>query len=217
MAVYLSHVVSEGTPLYGDRGQVIIYSSTAIDKKDTANTLNISLPNHSGTHVDVPYHFFNNGKKLTDYDPSFWIFNNPVCVDVPSESGELINFSDIYQKLTSDVDLLLIRTGFERYRMAPDYWNSNPGLSADLAHGIRENFPNVRAIGIDCISITSYLHRSEGKIAHRAFLGRMDNTVPLVLIEDMSLLHFDDNINTVIVLPIIISGADGAPATIIGI
>jgi len=42
--------------------------------ENTANTLDISICNHAGTHIDVPKHFFNSGKSLSDYPASFWFF-----------------------------------------------------------------------------------------------------------------------------------------------
>jgi len=90
-------------------------------------------------------------------------------------------------------------------------------LSADLAKGLRTNYQNIRALGVDVISITSRLHREEGRKAHREFLGGHYASEPFVLIEDMSLSNLTDYISQVIVLPLMIAGTDGAPCTIIAI
>ncbi len=214
-AIYLSHPFANDTPLYGGAKNIHIESESSIQAGDTANSLILSFTNHAGTHVDVPYHFLDDGKKLTDYDASYWIFNEPQLIDVPSENGYLVTYNDISGKINDETDLLLIRTGYEKFRSNPGYWQNNPGLSADLAKGLRTNYQNIRALGVDVISITSRLHREEGRRAHREFLGCQFESEPIVLIEDMSLLNYTYYINQVIISPLMIKNADGAPCTII--
>lgn len=166
--------------------------------------------------MDVPYHFFDDGKKLTDYDASEWIFRKPQLIDVPSEDGYLVTYNDVSSKINKETDLLLIRTGYEKFRREPKYYQENPGLSADLAKGLRENYQNICALGVDIISITSIKHRVDGRNAHREFLSSHFDSKPIVLIEDMLLQNFINDISQVIILPLLIQDADGAPCTVIG-
>ena len=214
-AIYLSYPLSSQTPLYGGANDIQIQSNTSISAGDTANSLTLSLPNHAGTHVDVPYHFFNDGKKLTDYPASFWIFNHPVCIDVPGKDGYLVSYKDVAGKINNETDLLLIRTGYETFRNERKYWQKNPGLSAGLAKKLRSNHSNIRALGVDVISITSRLHREEGRKAHHAFLNP-DKGEPILLIEDMK-LDIKYPPNKVIVVPLLIDNADGSPCTVLAI
>ena len=214
-AIYLSHPLSSDTPLYGGAKNIKIKSDTSISTGDTANSIYLAFSNHSGTHIDVPYHFFDDGKKLNEYDPNFWIFRSPICLDLPCIDGYLIQYQDVAELIKPETDLLLIRTGYEKFRMEKKYWASNPGLSSNLAIGIREHHPNIRSVGVDVISITSRLHREEGRKAHREFLGTNYSSDPIVVIEDMSLLQFTPNISNVIIAPLIIDNSDGAPCTII--
>ena len=214
--IFLSHPISNDIPLYSGSSDINIKKSTSIAEGDTANSLRMSLPNHANTHVDVPYHFFNNGKKITDYDASDWIFSKPKCIDVPSNEGYMITYSDIKNEIEEKDDLLFIRTGYERFRGEKKYWERNPGLSSDLAINLRRKHPNIRALGVDLISITSFLDRKEGRVAHKEFLGgHYDNSDPIVLIEDMSLEQYNTDFKQVIILPLIIQDGDGAPCTII--
>jgi|APSaa5957512535_1039671.scaffolds.fasta_scaffold92591_2 arylformamidase len=213
--IYMSHPLFNDTPLYGGATDINISQADSIQAGATANTLNLSLPNHAGTHIDVPYHFFEDGNKLTDYGASFWIFYHPVCVDIFCGDGYLVKYDDVVNSINKDTDLLLIRTGYEQYRDEIKYWEKNPGLSAALGKELRSKQPNIRALGIDSISITSRLHREEGRAAHREFLGNHYVSEPIVLIEDMSLKNYINNISQVIILPLMISNADGAPCTII--
>lgn len=214
--VFLSHQMSSDTPLYGGSNNIQIHSNTAISAGSAANSLTLSYPNHAGTHVDVPYHFFDDGKKLIEYDASFWIFNRPVYIDVPAEDGYLVTYQDVVEKINAETDLLIIHTGYEKFRSEKMYWQKNPGLSSELAKGLRKNHPGIRAVGVDAISITSRMHRDEGRKAHREFLGSHYDSAPIVLIEDMSLANYTEKITQVIVLPLMITEADGAPCTILG-
>ncbi len=214
--ILLSHSLSEETPLYGGEQSISIKSKTSITKGDSANTLTLNFPNHTGTHLDVPRHFFNDGNTLSDYPPEFWIFNKPQLVDIPCDENYLITPNDFNNSLIANTDLLLIRTGFEQYRFQEKYWKYNPGLSSTFAHWVREEHPNVRAVGIDTISITSYQNRDDGRNAHQGFLGKNDNSDPVMLIEDVSLIPITGNINQVIISPLFIENGDGAPCTIFG-
>ena len=74
---YLSHLISEATPMYGGYENLInIKKSRSIQDGDTSNNLTLEFPNHIGTHIDFPFHFSMNGNKLQDYSAEFWIFNN---------------------------------------------------------------------------------------------------------------------------------------------
>ena len=68
---------------------------------------------------------------------------------------------------------------------------------------------------MDFISVTSRLNRDEGREAHREFLGNHYSSDPIVLIEDMSLKNYPNYFSQVIILPLMISKADGAPCTVI--
>jgi len=215
--MFLSHNLSNTTPLYGGAKSIKIYKKSSIHDGDSANSLSLIFPNHSGTHVDVPYHFFDDGKKLTDYDASFWIFSHPVCIDVPSEDGYLVKYEDIVNSIKEETDLLLIRTGYEKHRNNKTYWQKNPGLSVGLASKLRSNHKNIRALGIDVISITSRLHRKEGRKAHQELLGSHYDSQPIVLVEDMSLIKYNGLINKVFIIPLMIKDSDGAPCTVLAL
>ena len=77
---------------------------------------------------------------------------------------------------------------------------------------IKNTFPNLQAIGIDFISISSYQHREIGRQAHIELLGR-----DIRLIEDLSLKNINSSIpvKKVIALPLIFTNGDGSPASII--
>ena len=187
-----------------------------ISKGDSCNTMKISFPNHTGTHIDLPCHFDPNGNSLSDYPPNFWEFNQVELVDLSNKikECELVS-SDKFLKIPNqEIDLLLIKTGFWKYRGTDKYTLTPPGISSELAGYLRGKFPKLRCIGMDIISISSFSHRDEGRKAHHAFLNP-ENGRPILLIEDMNLENAI-SFKKVIVAPLMIENADGTPCTIFG-
>lgn len=213
--ILLSHRLSINTPAYGGGESLQIKPITEISKGDTANTVRLIFSNHIGTHIDFPSHFFPNGKNSSDYSIDEFVFHAPVLVDIPYIDGLLIKPEHV-GKLQDNNDLLLIRTDSELFRHEMKYWQHNPGLSEELSFWLRKEYPNLRAIGIDCISITSRDHREEGRKSHHAFLNPDGLNDPILLIEDMSLVNAKENLLTVIVAPLFIEGICGIPCSVFG-
>jgi len=215
MMIYLSYFISERTPLYGNSAGIQFLPDKAINKGDSCNTTNLSFPNHSGTHIDFPYHFNPEGKAINDYPASYWQFDHVKMIDLSGKVADCqIIGSKIFSSLeNSDTDLLLIRTGYGAFRGKDRYTLTPPGLSADLAPFLRRKFPKIRCIGMDLISVSSYSNREEGRKAHHAFLNP-DKGEPILLIEDMK-LDTDGPFNKVIVAPLLIDNADGTPCTVL--
>jgi len=214
----LSHIVSQNTPSYGNRDRVIIKDNSSIKKGDTTNSSCwIFSSNHIGTHIDVPYHYCNQGKKIHELPVKDFFFNKIGLLDIPCTKSRLItprDFSDFTKLIKKDIELLLIRTGYEKFRKEDKYWNDNPGLAPGLATYFRQNFPLLRCVGFDFISLTSWRFRPEGHESHREFLCPEPGKMPILIIEDMSLKELREHIDRVIVAPLFFEDGDGGPVTV---
>ena len=184
---YLSYFLDDKTPIYGGDSGIDIIKLNDISKGDTANTKRISFHNHSGTHIDFPNHFLENGKFSSNYDADFWIFKNPYVVKVNPSEDEI------------------------KYRGSKKFWNNNPGISPNLANLLKLRCPNLRVLGMDTISLTSYQNRELGRESHRKFLGEND----ILLVEDMNLKNLNSQPVELMCFPILIKEVDGCPVTII--
>jgi kynurenine formamidase len=163
--------------------------------------------------VDVPRHFIENGKSISDLSAEEWIFRFPLIHDVQVRNRDLITtkmLSNIEKQ--EKTDILLLRTGLEKERYRESYWKDGPGLAPELAEFFIQCFPQLRAVGIDFISISSLAHREQGRKAHREFLKR-----DILLFEDMSLKHVlsGNSLKKVIALPLRFLSGDGAPCSVI--
>ena len=212
--VWLSHVLDSGTPLYAGAKDIRINSQKSIDKGDSCNTSTLSLPSHSGTHVDAPFHFLPDGKKISDFAPEEWVFKCPKIINIPAIPGQMIRPTDIQERVSREenIDLLLLKTGFERHRLNTIYWQNGPGISIELAEQLKELFPKVKAIGMDCISVSSLKDRDQGRRVHQLFLQ-----TGLRIFEDMALsaIGEKDQLSQVIALPLRYLPGDGAPCSIV--
>ena len=212
--VYLSHLLCDSTPLYGGYGSVAIRPEKKIALGDSCNTHCLSFPNHAGTHIDFPYHFDDEGKKLTDYSPEFWIFTNPYVVYVYAQHDELIDLDDNnLQKIPEGTDFVIFKTGFQKNRPLDTYYKHNPGLNTGLAKRLRNRCPQIRAVGMDFISASSFQKREVGRLVHKEFL--VENEI--LLIEDMDLSEISGPIKKLVCLPLRVEGLDGSPVTILAI
>jgi len=213
--IYLSHFLTPNTPTYGNRDKFSIQENSSISKGDTANSFSISFStNHMGTHIDLPKHFYDDGKTLNDFEPRYWFYSTISIVDIPKNKGELIIPKDFLNlQINKESDILLIRTGFEKYRNEKIYWEENPGVDPSVADYLREKFPGITTIGFDFISLTSFQHRELGKEAHRKFLDGKDNFI--TIIEDMHLADIKSYPKELVISPLLISGIDSCPVTVI--
>lgn len=205
----LSHPLSELTPCYGGKEGIFVEPVKAISRGDSCNIKKITLSLHAGTHVDVPFHVIEKGRKVLDVEPREWIFLKVNLVNIQVKAGHLIVPKDI-PRLT-DCELLLIKTGFEKHRRKEVYWSNSPGLGPEMAIFLKKKCPSLRAVGVDFISISNLKNREAGRQAHRNFLGNN-----ILLIEDMKLSPLERALGCILVSPIFIKDADGAPCSVWG-
>ncbi len=215
--MYLSHVLDENTPTYGNRNKFVCEKKSDISKGDIANDSSINSTVHIGTHIDMPYHFFEDGQTIEDFDIDYFRFNNVLFIDM-TPKGVIVK-DDLITLLKKQAnkdsyDILIVKTGICHKRSSEDFWQTNYGFDPSIAEYLREEFPNVRVMGFDSISVSSFANRMLGRESHKAFLNPKQ---PILLLEDMDLtnLNKDSKILKLEIAPLRIAKCDGLPCTII--
>lgn len=215
-AILLSHILDVNTPIYPGMRPLNLEPIKSIARGDSSNSWHISLGNHVGTHVDSQRHFYPDGKTIAEHDVNEFILHNAKIIDVPKSPGELVFQNDLekFEEDLIEISMLMIRTGIQYYRTNdPEiYMNQGPCLSSSAAEYLTNFYPKLRAIGIDSISISSPLHREEGRKAHRILL-ELDG---FLIVEDMNLESKPSKYSMVIIAPLMINGIDSSPCTVIG-
>ena len=222
----LSYPLGPTTPTYGDNPPVRFTVLADMARGDVANWLEVTTINHSGTHIDAPYHFNPRGKRITDLTMNELAFTAPRLIDVPKGDGELVNAHDL-QAHHADVgvaDLLLVRTGWATAHRAGDperFGLQAPGFDSSAGRYLLEE-TSVRALAMDVPSAASPVAgvpNDEGLEFHRIVLGTGKKAEEryILLIEDVQLepeLEQSD-LRRVLVVPLFLQAADAAPVTIL--
>lgn len=215
--IYLSYILDENTPTYGNRNKFICEKKSDISKGDVANDSSIDTTVHIGTHIDMPYHFFEDGQTIEDFDIEFFSFKNILLVDFVPEN--IIIKDDLIEKLEiitdkDKYDILIVKTGICDRRDTKEFWESNYGFDPSIAEYLRTYFKNIRVIGFDSVSVSSFSNRILGRESHIAFL---DPKYPILLLEDMDLTKIDKNskLDKMTIAPLRIAKCDGLPCTVI--
>lgn len=214
----LSYDMDEDTPHFSSVSPLKRTRHRCIENGDASNTSSVEIHSHYGTHVDVPYHFDHGGLKITDLDVNRYHFANPLLLEISKEEDQPIQRKDLipFESVISGKDLLLIKTGFSKYRKDRDRYLSNPFVDIDSARYLLDHFPALRALGIDCISILNQKFRAIGIEAHRILLGCYHPERYLLLLEDLNLSCIGRNVEEVFALPLFVRDADAFPCTVIG-
>lgn len=185
---------------------------------DGCNAAQVCLFNHNGTHVDLPNHYHEHGRRLVDYDLAEFVFERPVLVHVSVGTGQAIRAAMLqpFGDAILGKDLLLLSTGFWAYRASPDYTN-NPYLTLDAAQFLR-GMKGLRGLGIDFLSIANARFRALGDEVHRNLLGTSPDGKPILIVEDLDLSAeaIISRFRRVFAMPLFVDGVDGMPCTVFG-
>ena len=125
------------------------------------------LGTHNSTHVDAPYHYNSviagEPAQTIEQLPLDWFFRPGVVLDFHArEDGETIEAEDLPDAFTAaghelrDRDIVLVRTGRDRFLGSADYMARGPGVSAGATHWLYDR--GVRVMGIDAWGWDRPLH-----------------------------------------------------------
>jgi len=160
------------------------------------NLSKLSLSAHTGTHCDAPWHFLNDGKKLDELDSSVF-FGNALLLDFRGAGS--IHAADLPR--TPLPRRVLFRTRNSDIPDGAPFDAGFVGLEADAAARIVAD--GVRMVGFDGPSVGSHHCVAE---AHLILLG-----AEVFLVENLRLAQCDAGEYECVVLPMRLTGADGAP------
>lgn len=176
-----------------------------------ANVHTLALGTHTGTHIDAPYHFYDDASSVDQLDLSLLAAVPAVVVDVRCKGAhEPITWADLekYADGMREGTVVLLCTGWASRFGQPDY-SDHPFLEVDAARRILER--GVRVIGADTISPDEW--QSDG--ADTALVHRVVLLAGGVIVENLRGL--EDVVESgwarvqVSLLPLNLAGCDGSP------
>lgn len=163
----------------------------------SVNVGKLTMSIHTGTHVDAPFHFDDEGRKMMDLDIDLYIGAARV-IDVSGKTS--IGAEDLQRYDLSGVTRLIVRTGSwsDPSRFPADICY----LRADLAPFLADK--GIRLIGVDVPSVDPL--DSKELQAHHG-LHHHD----IHILEGLLLDHVEPGDYELIALPLPLVEADGSP------
>lgn len=181
-----------------------------IKEGSNANVSHIHMSVHSGTHIDAPYHFLDDGDTVEKI-PIELLFGRAYVLHLPDNvdliTQELVKNSTIPPRTKR----VLFRT------RNSELWKSNRktfdknfvAMAPDAAEYLVKR--GVKLVGIDYLSIAPF---GDSVPTHHALLG-----AGIVVLEGLDLSEVRQGRYTLYCLPLKIEGVDGAPvrAILVGV
>jgi len=177
----------------------------SIDNGDNANVSSVKMGVHTGTHVDAPDHFLNNGVTVDQLSLDVLV-GRAYVLNLPE-----VDLIDAAVLEKADIPPRTRRILFKTRNS--EYWASGVskfqedfvGVSEDAAEFLVNR--NVKLIGVDYLSVAPFGH---GRPTHEVLLK-----AGVVIIEGLNLADVTQGRYTLHCLPMKIAGSDGAPARVI--
>ncbi len=172
-----------------------------IAKGDTANLTHLDISAHTGTHMDAPLHFIDDGKDISRI-PLSAVAGEARVIEI--SNVDVIEVADLEKHKIRKDERILFKT-----RNSNSNWDEEPFnkdfvyLSTEAAEYLANL--KVRTIGIDYLSISGF-QKNEVRV-HKAILG-----AGIWVIEGLNLMGINPGKYELVCLPLKILKGDGAPA-----
>ena len=145
----------------------------SIQEGDAFNWFRLHLQEHVGTHMDSPFHFRQEGRKINELKMEEFFVESRIIDLSDLQPNELITKEMLlaYEKehgLIPTEKGLILYTGWSRTWGTMEYLQQNPGLSAEAAEYLASKNPIL--IGLDIPSVD--VRGDSAFPAHHAILSR---------------------------------------------
>jgi len=198
----ISVPLSKKTPVWeGDKG-ISVPRVAKIEEGSDFNVSRIELGVHAGTHIDAPFHVFENGNTV-DQIPLDALIGSVQVVEIPDGISVIDKNCLMKLNFQDGIDRILFKTSHPIY-LETDLFHFNKEYVAINSEGAKYLADmDLKLIGVDCFSVSSY---DDLKQPHMILLDR-----GIVLLENIDLRQVVPEIYKLICLPMKIIGTDGAP------
>jgi len=197
----ISVPINDKLPLWPDSALPEINKISSFDKGDKVNETKVSMNMHTGTHIDAPFHFIQDGKAVDDLPLDIFIGNVFVAEinDVKEITADDIKKLDIPKGITR----ILFKTSNSKLwkRRVQEFQKDYIGLDESAAKWLVEN--NIKLVGVDYLSVATFKNVKE---IHKILLNN-----EIILLEGIDLSNVGSGEYKLICLPINIKDTEAAP------
>ena len=195
--------VEATVPVYPGNTPFTLEAIKRVARGDSSNVSTIHMSAHSGTHIDAPRHFFDDGPGVEGL-PLEMLMGRARVIELTTRKGIV---PDDFAGLDLSEDVrLLIKTANSRLWGSPEFHKDYVGVTEAGAKFLVER--GVKVVGVDYLSVEQF--KTPGAPAHHVLLGS-----GTIVIEGLNLRDVEPGIYDMICLPLRIVGADGAPARVL--
>jgi arylformamidase len=170
---------------------------------DSSNVSSLRMSAHTGTHVDAPRHFFDDGPG-TEALPLEMLLGRARVIEMRTRKG--IAAEDLAAIDLSEDLRVLIKTVNSRFWGSADFHTDYVGMTESGAKHLVDQ--GIKVVGVDYLSVEEF--RKPGAPAHRTLLG-----AGTIVIEGLNLSDVEPGIYDMYCLPLRLVGSDGAPARVV--
>jgi len=197
----ISVPISKNTPHWPTSQAVDIKRCKSLKGGDDWNESRLAMDVHCGTHLDAPSHFLAKGKAIDEIKLNKLIGKCYVC---DTDNVGLID-SDYLQKIKmpEGVKKIIFKTKNSKLWGNSSFYENFVALSSSGAEWIVRH--DIDLVGIDYLSIQPFGQKDY--LTHKILLKK-----EVVVVEGLNLQDVEQGVYELIVLPINIKGAEGAPA-----
>jgi len=199
----ISVALDERLPTYPNNTPFTLEPIKRLARGDSSNVSTLHLSAHTGTHVDAPRHFFDQGIG-TDGLPLEMLMGRARVIEIVGRKG--VSAEDLSPLDLSEDVRVLIKTSNSRLWGSPEFHADYIGMTESGARHLVDR--GIKVVGVDYLSVEEF--HKPGAPAHRILLG-----AGTIVIEGLNLLDVEPGIYDLYCLPLRVAGSDGAPARVV--
>lgn len=171
---------------------------------DSSNVSALHMSAHTGTHVDAPRHFYDEGTG-TEALALDMLIGRARVIELEDARGGVAAEHLRHFDLSEDIRLL-IKTSNSRLWGDPEFHKDYIGVTESGARFLVDH--GIKVVGVDYLSVEVF--KTPGAPAHHVLLAG-----GTIVIEGLNLRDVDAGVYEMICLPLRVVGSDGAPARVV--
>lgn len=197
----ISVPIANGGVTYPGNPDIRIAPQQEIAKGGSSNVSSLAFGSHTGTHVDAPKHFFDDGVTVDDLPLDVLI--GPAVVIAMDDTVMAVGKAELERHEIKDHKRVLIKTRNSDFIRGTEFVRDYTYVAPDGAEYLASL--GVRLVGVDYFSVEQF-HSGHHR-THRTLLEH-----GIVIVEGLDLSTPPMGPYELIVLPLRLTGLDGAPA-----
>ena len=204
MTIYdISLTISPDLPVWPGDAPVKLPQTVSMDAGEEYNLTHLDISAHTGTHVDAPHHFLNDGRTVENL-PLDVLTGPCYVVQLPDDIDEIS--AEALERMSLPSGAVRILFGTRNSKLwaqgQTQFQEDFVAISADGAEWLVSH--GIKLVGVDYLSVAPF---ADSVPTHEILLR-----AGVVALEGLDLSQVPRGFYDLYCLPLKLAGADGAPA-----